>query len=458
MTVDADRFTVSMGQLRPREVMHKRPGRIRVRVTDSAGTRELALSANRLCAGAHESNEIVLHDGAASGTHIELQVREGGVLVRDLRSKNGTWIGHDVRVEQVVLSPGAAIRAGTSTITLLGVDDVDIPVSTLGRFGEMVGPGPRMNELFSRLHRIGPLALDVLVVGETGTGKELVARGLHEHSPRGRKPFIVVDCPNLNEGIAESILFGHARGSFTGATQDQPGLLEQADGGTLFIDEVGELPLSLQPKLLRALERHETRRVGESHYRPFDARVIAATHRDLRSMANTGDFRADLFFRLAQLQVDLPPLRERAPADVHELADLFLERYSEHRSVRLSFDRDAYEALAQHTWPGNVRELRNMVRCAAMLAEGPKVAVADFPELRPADPAETAGIQAGAGPVAAVIEGALDQPFAEAKRTFARVYVQRVLAAAEGNQSEAARMVGMSRSSFRELMKRAGLL
>ena len=450
MSSPDDRFTATLSQLRPREFADRRPGRLSLCVADDSGTRELSVQGPRITGGAHPDNQIVVVDETMSAVHFELAVHERGVALRDLGSKNGTWVSPGVRVAEVWLQPGASFRAGGCSVTLVGLDDVAVPIATTGRFGEFRGRSAKMGELFARLQRLAELPLDVLLIGETGTGKELVARGLHAESPRSSGPFVVVDCTNLAESIAESTLLGHRKGAFTGAASDQPGLLEIADGGTLFIDEIGELPASLQPKLLRALDRHETRRVGETDFRRFDARVVAATNRDLHAMVNEGTFRADLYFRLAQMRVDLPPLRERGKADIALLADLFVAQCAAERGVRLQLERPVYEALARHAWPGNVRELRNVIRCAAMWSPGELITAADLPPLGEPPPSATADERQR-------LQHALTQPIADARNAFDRVYVTRIIADVDGNQSEAARRIGMSRSAFRELLKRLGL-
>ena len=458
MTSAKDRFTATMSELRAREVMDRRPGLLALHVTDDAGPRDITVQGPHATAGAHADNALVLRDEGISNVHFELEVKDDGATLRDLGSKNGTWIGGMVRVQAVWLKRGSTFTAGGCTIKLVAIDPIEVPVSTAGRFGELYGRGSKMGELFSKLQRLATLPLDVLVVGETGTGKELVARGLHSESERAGGPFVVLDCTNLNEGIAESMLFGHRKGAFTDASSDQPGLLEQADGGTLFIDEIGELPLPLQPKLLRALENHQTRRVGETAYRTFDARIVAATNRDLRRMVNDGKFRADLYFRLAQMRLDVLPLRERGKADITLLADLFLDRFSKERGTSLEFDNPTYAVLTGYHWPGNVRELRNVVRYVAMWTEGSTITLKDLPPLEQSPADATKSARTSSSGRGAELEEALLLPITDARVAFDRVYVARILAEVGGNQSEAARRIGMSRSAFRELLKRVDVV
>jgi len=461
MVTDKERYTATLTQLRPKEIERRRAGRLVVSIEESGGSlREAVLEGLRISGGAHGKNDLVLSDPTVTSVHFEFVVNGEQVFLRDLGSKNGTWIpcgeGSKVGVRNVRLVPGSRFVVGPYTLTLRQIEATAVAVSTEGTFGQLRGKGSQMGELFAKLERLAPLDLSMLVLGETGTGKELVAEAMHARSPRSNGPFIVVDCTNINEGIAESTLFGHRKGAFTGADSDQPGLVEKADGGTLFIDEIGELPLALQPKLLRAIETSRTRRVGESQYREFDARIIAATKRDLSKMIAEDKFRDDLYFRLAEVKVELPPLRERGSGDILMLADLFLDRVATERGMSLAFDRAVYEQFAAYAWPGNVRELRNVVRYASMLAHGGVVRTSDLPAL-----GVTSNTRAAAGRPAqrnVELEQALLMPAAEARLAFERVYASRLLAETGGNQSEAARRAGMSRSAFRDLLKRASLV
>lgn len=461
-----DRFTATLSELRVREILDRRAGLFTLRVSSATGEHMVVVHGPKVTAGAHPDSDLILRDEMVSSVHFELVVDNHGATLRDLGSKNGTWISAGtVRVSEVWIEPGSTFTAGDCTITLVGIDPVEVPISTVGSFGELHGRGSKMGELFSKLQRLAAIELDVLVIGETGTGKELVAQGIHAESARSRGPFIVLDCTNLNEGIAESTLFGHRKGAFTGAQTQQAGLLEQSDGGTLFIDEIGELPLQLQPKLLRALENHETRRVGEGTFRRFDARIIAATNRDLRRMVNEGTFRADLYFRLAQMQLDIPPLRERGRADITLLADLFLDRFAKERGTELSFDKTAYTALVGHSWPGNVRELRNAIRYAALWTQSQTVTRADLPPLEQVAPESPAATSTTAARPSTTnprtsnpdLEEALLLPIAAAREVFNRMYVTRILAQVGNNQTEAARRIDMSRSAFRSLVKQLKL-
>ncbi|MCR9165553.1 MAG: sigma 54-interacting transcriptional regulator [Nannocystaceae bacterium] len=443
-----ERFTQTLTQLSEREFAQERPRRLALHIVEGQQQRTLERGGTRILIGAHPDADIQLSSDSASTVHCELVLSDSGnILLRDLGSKNGTWVGHGISVREAVLEPGATFSVGSSTITVAQVGDERVFYSTRPSFGSLIGRGSAMAELFARLERIASVNIDALVTGETGTGKELVARAIHDSSSRSSGPFVVIDGTTLNSGNVENDLFGHRRGAFTGAEQDQAGLFEHASGGTLFIDEVGELPLNLQPKLLRALENRTIRRVGDPSYRSFDARVISATHRDLPRMVNEGTFREDLYYRLARVQVTVPALRERDKSNISMLADAFLERFSVTRDdgVPLSFDRDAYAALKGHRWPGNVRELKNTIERAAALCIGPIVRPTDL------DLAPTV-----AGP-RATTSALFDKPWKDSLAEFERSYAERALTEASGNRSEAARRAGMSRNGFSNLLKRAGI-
>ncbi len=296
-----------------------------------------------------------------SRVHAEVEPREEGLWIRDLNSLNGTFV-EGVAVEAGCVLHGFTIRVGT---TSLRVDYENAEKQTVDRwpsdhFGPLVGRSQVMRELFSTLARLAPLEACIMIQGETGSGKGLVARAIHEGSSRAPGPFIVVDCAALSESLIEAELFGHAKGAFTGAHQLRIGAIEAANGGTVFLDEIGELPLSMQPKLLRVLESSTIRRIGEAKHRDVNVRFVTATHRDLLSMVNRGEFREDLYFRLAVVPVRLPALRERTD-DI----GLLLRHFSEGSLSWLT--PNLLRALEARPWRGNVRELRNFAARARAL-------------------------------------------------------------------------------------------
>ena len=319
--------------------------------------------------------------------------------------------------------------------------------------GAIIGASPPMQNLFRFIAGFAPSEASVLILGETGTGKELVAKALHDASARAAKPLVIVNCASIPEELIESELFGHVRGAFTSAHQARAGLFEAADGGTLFLDEVGELPLAAQAKLLRALESGEIRRVGSDTVHAVDVRLVAATNADLRTLSRQGEFRQDLYYRLNVATLKLPPLRERGD-DVLRLAAHFLAKGAEAQRCPVPrMTDDCVEALCAHTWPGNVRELAHAMQHALILAENGSVSAASLP----------ADVRATRSPdirrTSSVLDADLAQmPYADAKRVandrFVAAYVQRALDLAGGNVNEAARRSGIDRSNFRKLLRR----
>lgn len=401
--------------------------------------------------GTHESAQVRLADTTVSRFHCEITHDEDRATLRDLGSRNGTTID-GVPVLHAILRDGALLTLGHTQIRFeLGHEHVSVPLSETERFGTLVGRSITMRALFARLARVASSDATVLVEGETGTGKEAVAESIHQESPRRDGPFIVVDCGAVPHELLESELFGHERGSFTGATTRREGALEAASGGTLFLDEIGELSLDLQPKLLRAIERREIKRVGSNGYRPVDVRVIAATNRNLRAEVNERRFRPDLYYRLAVVEVRLPPLRERAE-DLPLLAEHFLTSLG-------AAGRPGAEALrtpsflaevARHRWPGNVRELRNYLeRCLAFQEPMPLGGDGE-------DPAREASASGDPG-----VTIASNRPLREARELWTeyceRRYLVELLAAHGNNVTAAAKAAGVDRPHFYRLLWRHGL-
>ena len=425
--------------------------------------KELVIERERVTVGRSVICDLVLADKAVSSTHFEIVAGDRGFLLHDLDSTNGTLCstegGGELRVREIWLRPGVNIRAGQSVLRFaLGKGTIEIDLSQNDRFHELVGKGVRMREIFATLEKVAPTELTVLVRGETGTGKELVARALHKSSRRKAGPLVVQDCSAIPKDLIESTLFGHERGSFTGATDRHRGSFEQADGGTIFLDEIGELDLALQPKLLRVLENREIKRVGGDRAIPVNVRVVAATNRDLRQMVNDGTFREDLYYRLGVVTVELPPLRER-PEDVPLLVEHFAQDFAARRwpgeDRKLGISKDAMARLVQFPWPGNVRELKNTIERGASLADGPELTVRD---LLPSSQ-KTPPVQLPGGDAEQFVANAL--PFKEAKQrvldVFEAAYLKALLDKHGGNITRSAQAAGLTRYHLRELAKRYGV-
>ncbi|MBX3197134.1 MAG: sigma 54-dependent Fis family transcriptional regulator [Labilithrix sp.] len=417
---------------------------IQVVVTDGpdAGKRARATS-ERLVIGSASGADLVLTDSAVSRFHCELRAVGTAIVVRDLGSRNGTRI-EGVFVREAYLEPGARLTLGRTTLRFeVGDAPVRVPLAKVARFGTMVGQSSAMRRVFDMLERAARSDATVLLEGETGTGKEAAAESLHAESSRKDGPFLVVDCGAIPANLLESELFGHEKGAFTGAHAAREGIFGAARGGTVFLDEIGELPLELQPKLLRVLEKREIKPVGRAAYEPVDVRVVAATNRDLRTEVNDKRFRSDLFYRLAIVEVRLPPLRERLD-DLPLLVDALL---AGSRGDSAPFTRsDTFQKeLAHHRWPGNVRELRNHLdRCIALQ-----------------QPMPFAGEATGEAPREAGAAVDVTMPLREARdratADFERRYLDALLASCSGNVSAAARAAAVDRAYFYRLLWKHGL-
>lgn len=442
-------------------IIHIRRARLTVTSGEGAGT-SWQVDRDVIRIGARADNEVTLTDSTVSRLHAEIVRGQQGTILRDLQSTNGTFVGA-VRIREVYLAPDTRFRVGNTELAYTPQDEViEVAPSVEDCFEELVGRSIVMREVFGILERVAPTDLTVLVAGETGTGKELVSRAIHARSPRKHGPLVVFDAGAAPESLVESELFGHERGAFTGAIQAREGLFEAAHGGTIFIDEIGELPLELQPKLLRVLEQREVRRVGATRAKPIDVRVVAATNRDLRSEVAAGRFREDLYYRLAVVEVRLPALRERRE-DIPQLVDHLLRRAESRRVVR-GIDPAVRALFEAYHWPGNVRELNNVVERAVPFCDGPLITLAALPpSLKAASAAASAGttnsgITAASSPAALRLDTNSDVPFKDAKEllieAFERQYLVDLIEKHDGNVSRAARAADMDRKSITRLLKK----
>ncbi|MBI4815074.1 MAG: sigma 54-interacting transcriptional regulator [Deltaproteobacteria bacterium] len=397
---------------------------------------------DRTTLGKGEDADVVIADATVSRLHLEI-VRSGDrYMVRDLGSTNGTFL-EGTQIKEAFLKPGSRIRAGEVLLRFLPVNEVVTagPID-FKNFGDLLGTSVKTREAFALLHKISPTEATVLLLGETGTGKSAAARAIHAGSQRKDGPFVVLDCGAISKSLIESELFGHEKGAFTGAAHTRQGAMEACRGGTLFIDELDDLPIEVQPKLLRALEEREIYRVGSHRPIHLDLRVIAATKKDLRKEVQEGRFREDLFFRVSVVMVPIPPLRERRE-DIPLLVDHFLGKPGTFDGLR----SEIQERLLSHTWPGNIRELRNVLERASYTGE-----LDDFDPGSRRTPLED--------PDAKLVVDHT-RPFKEAKEAlvsrFEREYLRQLLQRTKGNMARAAREAGIDRKYLYMLQKKYGL-
>jgi len=386
--------------------------------------------------GTSDASDLKLADPTVSRRHLTVSPDEVGLRVRDEDSRNGTWLG-EARVHEAQLPVGARLRIGGTWIEVRDGTAVEAtaeePAPPATSFGRFIGSAPALGSMYRQLSRAAASEATILLEGESGTGKELLSEAIHEHSPRADGPFVVVDCGAVPESLIESELFGHERGAFTGAVRDHAGAFEQASGGTVFLDEIGELPLSAQTRLLRVLDRRHVRRVGADRPIDVDVRIVAATNRNLDREVEDSRFRLDLFHRLAVVLVRVPPLRDR-PEDLDSLARTLVRSFGGDEAL---LTEETLARMRRHRWPGNVRELRNHVERLVLFGEMARVQGEEATSSSGADPAR-AGLP-------------YRQARALALDAFTSSYADDMLGRHGGNVSHAARAAGIARRHFQRL-------
>ncbi len=393
--------------------------------------------------GSANDCEMRLTDKTVSRHHLKAVLQNNTAILIDQGSTNGTYI-HGSRFKEIAIGHGAEFKVGRTIIKYLPEEEVVEPEPSPDQnFGQLIGADTKIRQLFKLMGDIAVTDATCLIEGETGTGKELIAEELHNHSLRSNGPFVVFDCGSVPRELIESALFGHLKGSFTGAVNDRKGAFAEAHGGTIFLDEIGEMAIDLQPSLLRVLDKRAIRRVGSNTYEKIDVRVVAATNRDLRAEVQAKNFREDLYYRLAVIRVGVPPLRERGN-DIPVLIDAFINRFAPGRNMQVT--PEDMQILRRHSWPGNVRELRNAVERACLLANGDYLNLDDAlqgGELSPAMGVRT------------------DLPFKEAKgqlvAMFEREYIEDLMTRHSMNLSAAAREAQIDRKHLRELIRKYDL-
>jgi DNA-binding NtrC family response regulator len=403
-----------------------------------------AIQGKEVNIGSQGDNHCVLTDPTVSRHHAVIEETGKGYVVRDLGSTNGTYL-NGILIKEAYLEYGSIIGLGNTRLQFLPPEErVEISPSEEHYFGGVFGRSLGMRRIFTMLKKISPSDITVTIEGETGTGKELVARGIHCHSQRAGGPFVVIDCGSISKHLIESELFGHEKGAFTGATQTRRGAFEVADGGTIFIDEIGELGLEMQPKLLRVLEQREVRRVGGNEAFKVNVRVIAATNKDLILAVQEGRFREDLFYRISAVRIHLPPLREKGE-DIPLLAQHFARELSEQYrgGANVNVSAEALEILRHYHWPGNVRELKNIITRAMAMGNDEVLRLRDFIIPLPSEGKPQAP--------------SLDSLVGKTLEEIEKAAIMKTLKAHGGNKSAAARVLGIAYSTLYEKIKKYGL-
>jgi DNA-binding NtrC family response regulator len=443
-------------------------GSYRIRVVEGTNAGEELLvresMPSRIFVGSSKACELVLVDRTVSRRHFAVSVAAGALVLSDAGSTNGTFV-NGVRVREAMLFGGETIRCGDCALAVEALSEPrsDSLPPTEG-FGRVLGASVAMRKLYPLLGRLAQSDVPVLIEGETGTGKEVLAESLHEKSRRADGPYAVLDCTAIPHNLVEAVLFGHEKGAFTGAVSARPGVFEQAHGGTLLIDEIGDLDPSLQPKLLRAIERSSVQRIGSSKWIHVDVRLICATRRDLEQEIARGRFRDDLFYRIAVARVELPPLRARQ-GDVRLLARAFWERLG----ATAEPPEELLRELESYSWPGNVRELYNVVAQRLALGDlAPASTSTRRPSMTPTSYRITRGVPSEAPPSSGHEGGgdlledllARDMPYMKTREVlvaeFTRRYLERLLKRHGGNVSRAAQEAGVARRHFYTLLEKIG--
>lgn len=392
--------------------------------------------------GSMPDNTVVLSDPTISRNHAALIESSGGYLIKDLSSTNGTFL-NGVRIRETYIGFGSVITLGHTQVSFVPCDEsVEVYPSANNTFGDVYGQSVKMRTIFAILERVSPSDATIVLEGESGTGKELIARAIHGKSARADKPFVIFDCGSVAQNLIESELFGHEKGAFTGATSSREGVFEQAHGGTVFFDEIGELGIDLQPKLLRALENRQVKRVGGNRTIGVNVRVLAATNRDLSKEVAAGRFREDLFYRISVLRLSLPPLRDRRE-DVGLITNQLVCKLAGEYGIAAvpKVDPATLEILLSHRWPGNVRELRNVLNRALAMGDRTVIRPEDLMLLSAAESDSKTG----------------DSLSGMSLEEIEKISIRKALQRNQGNKTRAAKDLGIAYSTLFEKMKKYGL-
>jgi len=410
--------------------------------------KEFVLDKDVFTIGSSRHSDLQVEDTTVSRRHCEIRVSPEGYKIRDMGSTNGTLV-RGVRVTEAFLTQGTEFQLGNTRLVFCPMQEtMEYTVSRNEAFGALLGTSVLMRRVFHIAETYAPTDATILIEGETGTGKEVLAEAIHKNSRRASKPYVVIDCASLAKELVESELFGHTKGAFTGASIDRAGAFEFANGGTVFLDEIGDLAPELQPKLLRVLEKREVRRVGSNQMTPVDVRILCATNHELQNQVNKGKFREDLYYRLSVVHIEMPPLRRRKE-DIPVLVRRFLRDFRGPKAEQEIKDLDkTIRGLEQHDWPGNVRELRNLVELACCSGRDSMDLTAFFGMGR---------LKTGTR-VPETTTVSADEPFKTAKNRlvddFEKRYIEAILIKHDGNISRAAQEAGIERAYLQRLIKK----
>ncbi len=424
--------------------------------------REIDVGVEPFSIGSSEDSDFKITDPAVSRRHCIISIDSGGYVITDTNSTNGTFV-RGVRVMRAYLLHGDEIRIGSTRMIFNPPHgSAEIPLSESSSFGNLLGASLAMRRIFYLAETYAPTDASLMLCGETGTGKEILAEEIHRHSRRASKPFVVIDCSSIAHDVVESELFGHVKGAFTGAVADRAGSFAMADGGTVFLDEIGELPVDLQPKLLRIIEKREIKPVGGNSFRRVNVRVICATNKNLREEVAAGRFREDLFYRLSVVNIELPPLRNRKE-DIPLLASFFAKTLHGDGALSQISDFDGSMAeLQRYDWPGNVRELRNLIDRAFYSIRRPVDLTLC---MRLGSGAYQGfvrhGLQDDGTESEAALKPDVSKPFKEEKNKlicdFEKKYIVALLKRNGGNVSKSAREADIERAYLQRLIRKYGI-
>lgn len=415
----------------------------------SPSKKRLTITKSITAIGKSKANDLIVNDDYVSNFHCKIENRKGIYFIKDLQSRNGTLVNGQ-KIIEAALPFDSVLEIGKAKLRFVSAEEAqEFSPSKETEFEGIVSSHPKMREIFTLVEKVAPSDVTVLIQGDSGTGKELIARAIHKRSGRDKKRFVVINCGAISKDLIESELFGHEKGAFTSAHQQRQGVFEQANGGTLFLDEIAELPLDLQPKLLRVLETGEIKRVGGTNLIDVDVRIVTATNRSLSSEVRTGKFREDLFYRLFVVPIQLPFLRDR-PKDVPLLVDQFMREFAKKPGwTPKKIDKGAMDRLVDYAWPGNVRELKNVLSRAFLECKTDLISAGDL-QFAPVGLREQTAHEYDS-------TQNLNQTITRTLKDVERERIVLELDKQNGNKKATAQVLGIAKSTLHEKLKKYGI-